>query len=89
MTDPGLIVKENTEALTAAVAAVAVAVASVDVRLVLWDEVPLAEAEVAQTALLCCVILVDAILALPARAVAKCHRAGRQQARHTVDPIQW
>ena len=85
VTDPGLIVIEDAEALAAAVAAVAVAGASVDVRLVLRDEVPLAEAEVAQTALLWFVTWVNAVLALPARAVAKCHRAGRQQARHASD----
>ena len=49
VTDPGLIVIENTEAFTATVAPVAIAVTStVDVRLVLWGEFPLAEAEVAR-----------------------------------------
>ena len=52
VTDPGLIVIENTEAFTATVAPVAIAVASIDVRLVLWDEFPLAEAEVTETALI-------------------------------------
>ena len=86
VTDPGLIVIiEDPEALAAAVAAVAVAGSSADVRLVLRDEVPLAEAEVAQTALPWIVTWVNAVLALPARAVAKCHRAGRQQARHAPD----
>ena len=51
VTDPALIVIEDPEALATAVAAVAVAGASADVRLVLRDEVPLAEAEAAQTAL--------------------------------------
>ena len=51
VTNPELIVIEDPGALAAAVAAVAVAGASVDVRLVLRDVVPLAEAEVAQTAL--------------------------------------
>ena len=57
--DPGLIVIENTEAFAATVATVAVAVASIDVRLVLWGEFPLAEAEVAEIALIWCVRLVD------------------------------
>ena len=85
VTDPGLIVIEDAEALTAAVAAVAVAGASVGVRLMLRDEIKLGEAEVAQTALRCFVTRVHAVLALPARAVAKCHCAGRQQARHASD----
>ena len=85
VTDPGLIVIENTEAFTATVAPVAIAVASIGVRLVLWDEFPLAEAEVAETALIWCVRLVDAIFALPARAVAKSHCTGWQQTRCTSD----
>ena len=68
---------EDPEALAAAIAAVALAGAPVDVRLVLRDEVPLAEAEVAQAALPWIVPWPHAELALPARAVAKCHRAGR------------
>ena len=55
MADPGLIVIEYTETFAATVATVALARASVDVRVVLWDEVPLAIAEVAQTALACVV----------------------------------
>ena len=53
VTNPGLIAKENTEAFTATVAPFAIAVASIDVRLALWDEFPLAEAEVTETALIC------------------------------------
>ena len=69
--------KENTEASTATVAPVAIAVASIDVRLVLWDEFPLAEAEVTETALICQARFVDAIFALPTRTVAKSHCTDR------------
>ena len=70
--DPGLIVIENTETFAATVATVALAGASVDVRVVLWDVVPLAEAEVAQTALSCVAHWIHGFLAMSTRAVAKC-----------------
>ena len=78
VTDPGLIVIEDYEALAAAHAAAAAAGASVHLRLEPLDEVELAQAELAQTALPCVVGSVHAELALPTRAVAKCHRAERQ-----------
>ena len=68
--DPGLIVIENTETLAATVATVALAGASVDVRVVLLYVVPLAEAEVAQTALSWIVHWIHGDLAMSTRAVA-------------------
>ena len=70
--DPCFVVVENTEAFTAAVATVALARASVDVRVVLWDVVPLAIAEVTQTALSCVAHWIHGFLAMSTRAVAKC-----------------
>ena len=51
VTDPCLVVVENTEALTAKVTTVAIAVASVCIRVVLWNVNMIATAEVAHAAL--------------------------------------
>ena len=70
--DPCFVVVENAETFTATVATVALARASVDVRVVLWNVVPLAIAEVAQTALSCVAHWIHGFLAMSTRAVAKC-----------------
>ena len=51
VTDPCLVVVKNTEAFTAKVTTVAIAVASVCISIVLWNVNMIATAEVAHTAL--------------------------------------
>ena len=70
VTDPRLIVVEDSEAFTSALAAGAVAMASVHVRVELWDVDPLGETEVTETSLTRFIECGE--LAMSARAVAKC-----------------
>ena len=75
--DPCLVVIKDAEALTATVAAVAVAVASIGISVMLWDENVEATAEIAHTALRFLVTVINTVLALSTGAMAECQCMSR------------
>ena len=72
VTDPCLVVVNNTEAFTAKVTTVAIAIASVCISIVLWNVNMKATAEIAHIALRQFITGIYAVLALSTRAMAEC-----------------